>query len=260
MAQLDLMEFFSQLSRFAIIFTILFFYINFTILPMLVKVLKYRSKKLILLSKQIGDSKKNILKICMNGCKLLIKRIINYLINALFLYGISTVLPIPILDWFCSFCIGDEAVTITDSTVPTVEAVENPANDVGITNTENEGGFQTPPNLVFQFLSRSISFDQFSEAYNRWYVLQNTLSNNSSLFTGGAEMPPEVHEVAAGSEIGPATTNELPEVVQEPTVLELPEIVQEPTILEQEGYRTPPAAETPTNPPWTPKSRRLGLR
>ena len=63
MPQLDLMHFFSQFFWFAIIFTILFFYINFTILPMLVKVLKYRSKKLILLSKQIGDSKKDVVNL-----------------------------------------------------------------------------------------------------------------------------------------------------------------------------------------------------
>lgn len=63
MPQLDLMHFFSQFFWFSIIFTILFFYINFGILPMLVKTLKYRSKKLVLLSKKIGDSKKDVVEL-----------------------------------------------------------------------------------------------------------------------------------------------------------------------------------------------------
>jgi hypothetical protein len=60
MPQLDLMHFFSQFFWFSIIFVVLFFYINFNILPLLVTTLKYRSKKLILLSKKIGDSKKDV--------------------------------------------------------------------------------------------------------------------------------------------------------------------------------------------------------
>lgn len=63
MPQLDLMHFFSQFFWFSIVFTILFFYINFNILPLLVKILKYRSKKLNLLSKRINDSKKNMIKL-----------------------------------------------------------------------------------------------------------------------------------------------------------------------------------------------------
>lgn len=63
MPQLDLMHFFSQFFWFSIFFTTLFFYINFNILPFLVKNLKYRSKKLILLSKKIGDSKKSVVSL-----------------------------------------------------------------------------------------------------------------------------------------------------------------------------------------------------
>nr|NP_066454.1 ATP synthase F0 subunit 8 [Rhodomonas salina]AAG17725.1 ATP synthase F0 subunit 8 [Rhodomonas salina] len=60
MPQLDLMHFFSQFFWFSIIFVALFFYVNFNILPLLVVTLKYRSKKLISLSKKIGDSKKDV--------------------------------------------------------------------------------------------------------------------------------------------------------------------------------------------------------
>lgn len=60
MPQLDLMHFFSQFFWFSIIFVTLFFYVNFNILPMLVLTLKYRSKKLVSLSKKIGDSKKDV--------------------------------------------------------------------------------------------------------------------------------------------------------------------------------------------------------
>lgn len=63
MPQLDLMHFFSQFFWFSIIFVILFFYINFNILPALVTTLKYRSKKLVLLSKKIGDSKKDVIEL-----------------------------------------------------------------------------------------------------------------------------------------------------------------------------------------------------
>ena len=60
MPQLDLMHYFSQFFWFSVMFSALFFYINFNILPLLVKTLKYRSKKLVLLSKKIGDSKKDV--------------------------------------------------------------------------------------------------------------------------------------------------------------------------------------------------------
>lgn len=63
MPQLDLMHFFSQFFWFSIVFVTLFFYINFKILPLLVTVLKYRSKKLISLSKKIGDSKKDVIEL-----------------------------------------------------------------------------------------------------------------------------------------------------------------------------------------------------
>jgi hypothetical protein len=63
MPQLDLMHFFSQFFWFAIFFTVLFFYISFNILPHLVTNLKYRSKKLVSLSKKIGDSKKNVVSL-----------------------------------------------------------------------------------------------------------------------------------------------------------------------------------------------------
>jgi hypothetical protein len=63
MPQLDLMHFFSQFFWFSVIFLVLFFYINFSILPLLVTTLKYRSKKLVLLSKKIGDSKKDVINL-----------------------------------------------------------------------------------------------------------------------------------------------------------------------------------------------------
>ncbi len=63
MPQLDLMHFFSQFFWFSFIFVILFFYVNFNVLPLLVTTLKYRSKKLFLLSKEISDSKKDVIKL-----------------------------------------------------------------------------------------------------------------------------------------------------------------------------------------------------
>nr|YP_009476680.1 ATP synthase F0 subunit 8 [Storeatula sp. CCMP1868]AVM81173.1 ATP synthase F0 subunit 8 [Storeatula sp. CCMP1868] len=64
MPQLDLMHFFSQFFWFSIMFIILFFYLNLTILPILVKNLKYRSKKLIVLSKKINDTKQDVVELC----------------------------------------------------------------------------------------------------------------------------------------------------------------------------------------------------
>jgi hypothetical protein len=64
MPQLDLMHFFSQFFWFSLFFIFLFFYTYLNILPLLLKNLKYRSKKLVVLSFAISHSKKNIFSLC----------------------------------------------------------------------------------------------------------------------------------------------------------------------------------------------------
>ena len=64
MPQLDLMHFFSQFFWFSFFFIFLFFYTSLNILPLLVRVLKYRNKKLIFLSLAISNSKKSVFSLC----------------------------------------------------------------------------------------------------------------------------------------------------------------------------------------------------
>jgi hypothetical protein len=64
MPQLDLMHFFSQFFWFSLFFIFLFFYTYLKILPLLLKNLKYRIKKLFELSFEISCSKKDVLFLC----------------------------------------------------------------------------------------------------------------------------------------------------------------------------------------------------